>query len=370
MRITPLEIRQHTFNKSFRGYDTESVDAFLFSLSQEWERISEDVRNSRQQLEVAEKEIIRMKEIENSLFKTLKAAEDAQQNINAKAEAEANLITDKAQQDAEEIMNEAKKKADMMVSESENKAKFLIEEAVNDLKSYERDFKAMERYKDYLVVELKSFANDALDKVTKFEERINTRTSEARLNELDVKVAEKIAEPIVQVVVSEPMAEIVEPEMEENADELVIREEPVKLEEETQPVEIQEVESNFLMQFPPKSENQLSHSIFKGEIEEPRKPIVETEIEFNPANDFDDENEELPTAHAIIKPEHTSEALHNSFNETADNLMKEMKATRGRPRKITPNDGGLPTVSSVMEEFTKETPATISNGGGSFFDSI
>ncbi len=370
MRITPLEIRQHTFDKSFRGYDTESVDAFLLSLSQEWERISEDVRNSKQQLEIAEKEIVRMKEIENSLFKTLKAAEDAQQNINAKAEAESSLITDKARQDAEEITNEAQKKANMLVSESENKAKFLVEEAVNDLKNYERDFKAMERYKDYLVVELKSFANDALDKVTKFEERINTRTSEARLNELDIKMAEKIAVPVPLVNNSASDDVVNEPQTETIVDESVKTEEPVKVEEESQPVEIQEVESNFIMQFPPKTENQPTYSIFTGEIEEPRKPVVETEIEFNPANDFDDENEELPTVHTIIKPEPTPEALHNAFNETADNLMKEMKATRGRPRKISTNDGGLPTVSSVMEEFTKEAPATISNGGGSFFDNI
>ena len=370
MRITPLEIRQHTFDKSFRGYDTESVDAFLLSLSQEWERVSEDVRNSKHQLEVAEKEIVRMKEIENSLFKTLKAAEDAQQNINAKAQAEASLITDKARQDAEEITNEAQKNANMLVSESENKAKFLVEEAVNDLKNYERDFKAMERYKDYLVVELKSFANDALDKVTKFEERINTRTNEARLNELDNKVTEKMAEPIVPVVVSESTAESAEPEMEEIMDELLKTEEPLKLEEESQSIEIQEVESNFMMQFPPKTENQPTYSIFTGEVEKPQTPIVETEVEFNPANDFDDENEELPTVHTIVKAEPTPETLHNSFNETADNLMKEMKATRGRPRKITPNDGSLPTVSSVMEEFTKDAPATISNGGGSFFDNI
>jgi cell division initiation protein len=371
MRITPLEIRQHTFDKSFRGYDTESVDAFLLSLSQEWERISEDVRNSKQQLEVAEKEIVRMKEIENSLFKTLKAAEDAQQNINAKAEAEASLITDKARQDAEEITNEAQKKANMLVSESENKAKFLVEEAVNDLKNYERDFKAMERYKDYLVVELKSFANDALDKVTKFEERINTRTSETRLNELNIKVAEKIAEPIVPVVGAEPVAEVKEPEIEAIAEELIKPEEPVEIEESLQIPESQEVESNFMMQFPPKTESSPTFSIYKREeVEETPKSTVDTEIEFNPANDFDDENEELPTVHAIVKPEPTPEALHNAFNETADNLMKEMKATRGRPRKITTNDGGLPTVSSVMEEFTKEAPATISNGGGSFFDNI
>ncbi len=370
MRITPLEIRQHTFDKSFRGYDTESVDAFLLSLSQEWERISEDVRNSKHQLEVAEKEIVRMKEIENSLFKTLKAAEDAQQNINARAEAESKLITDKARQDAEEITSQAEKKANMLVSESENKAKFLVEEAVNDLKNYERDFKAMERYKDYLVVELKSFANDALDKVTKFEERINTRTSEARLNELDIKVAEKVAEPSISVIIPEPVIEVADLLIETTIIQQTQTEEAVQVIEKLQIVESHEVESNFIMQFPPKTENQPTYSIFTGEIEEPRKPIVDTEIDFNVANDFDDENEELPTVHSIVKPEPTPEALHNSFNETADNLMKEMKATRGRPRKISTNDGGLPTVSSVMEEFTKDAPAAISNGGGSFFDNI
>lgn len=372
MRITPLEIRQHTFDKSFRGYDTESVDAFLLSLSQEWERISEDVRHSKQQLEVAEKETVRMKEIENSLFKTLKAAEDAQQNINAKAEAEASLIMDKARQDAEEITAEAQKKADMVVSESENKAKFLVDEAVNDLKNYERDFKAMERYKDYLVVELKSFANDALDKVTKFEERINARTNETRLNELEIKVVDKIPESFAPVGVEESVN--ITPNTTDNAVLVVKVEEKSVAGEIMQPIDHQGDEADFMMQFPPKYDAEVViNPPIEERNEEIRNPnLVETEIDFNPANDFDDENEELPTVHSIIKPEPsaTLENLHNSFNETADNLMKEMKATRGRPRKITTHNGGLPTVTSVMEEFTKETPATISNGGGSFFDNI
>ncbi len=363
MRITPLEIRQHTFDKSFRGYDTESVDAFLLSLSQEWERVSEDLRQSKQQLEVAEKEIVRMKELEGSLFKTLKAAEDAQQNINSTAQAEADLITDQARMEAITIAREAQKNADMIVSEAENKAKFLVEEAVNDLKNYERDFKAMERYKDYLVVELKSFANDALDKVTKFEERINTRSSEARLNELNIRVTEKLAEPVAPVV------------------EAIVAE-PVKVEEViAEPIVNQEVEAVL----PVVEEVQ---AVTKTEV-------VETEIDFNPANDYDDENDELPTVHTIVQPEpevvnpafvqpvqeiektsfvHPASAIESptdAFNETADNLMKEMKATRGRPRKIIKDDnGGLPTVSSVMEEFSKEAPVAISNGGGSFFDNI
>ena len=366
MRITPLEIRQHTFNKSFRGYDTESVDAFLLSLSQEWERISEDFRQSKQQLEIAEKEIVRMKEIENSLFKTLKAAEDAQQNINAKAEAEASLITDKARQDAEEITQEAQKSAAMVISESENKAKFLVEEAVNDLKNYERDFKAMERYKDYLVVELKSFANDALDKVIKFEERTNLRTSEARLNELDIKISEEIAEPVIIPSFAEiTTAEII-----------------LELPQNIEPVENQFVEGIKEEDKTVEAQPEPIHVIFARESEESTKPVVDTEIDFDPANDFDDENQELPTVHSIVHTDTqtlfssfskivpVTETSSDSFNETADNLTKEMKATRGRPRKLTSNESGLPTVSSIMQELGKDAPATISNGGGSFFDDI
>ncbi|MEA5458625.1 DivIVA domain-containing protein [Arcicella sp. LKC2W] len=377
MRITPLEIRQHTFDKSFRGYDTESVDAFLLSLSQEWERVSEELRQSKQQLEVAEREIVRMKEIENSLFKTLKAAEDAQQEINAKAQAEADLITDKAKKDAEEITAEAQKGADMVISEAESKAKFLVEDAVNDLKNYERDFKAMERYKDYLVVELKSFANDALDKVTKFEERINSRTNEARLNDLDIKIAEKKAEIVAPV--------------------------PVVVAQET-PIEeiVQEAEENTIIEQNVVSAQNQETIIAVSSVVEEHKPVIieavkEPEIDFEPASDFDDEDAELPTVHAILSEEENvelptvntilnedvelptvnailGEEQHSDFpslpfNEIADNLTREMKAARGRPRK-TSKDDNLPTVSSVMEEFAKESPAAISNGGGSFFDNI
>lgn len=394
MRITPLEIRQHTFDKSFRGYDTESVDAFLLSLSQEWERVSEELRQSKQQLEVAEREIVRMKEIENSLFKTLKAAEDAQQEINAKAQAEADLITDKAKKDAEEITAEAQKGADMVISEAESKAKFLVEDAVNDLKNYERDFKAMERYKDYLVVELKSFANDALDKVTKFEERINSRTNEARLNDLDIKIAEKKAEIVAPVPV------------------VVVQETPI---EEI----VQEAEENTIIEQNVVSAQNQETIIAVSSVVEEHKPVIieavkEPEIDFEPASDFDDEDAELPTVHAILSEEENvelptvntilseeekielptvntilnededvelptvnailGEEQHSDFpslpfNEIADNLTREMKAARGRPRK-TSKDDNLPTVSSVMEEFAKESPAAISNGGGSFFDNI
>ena len=308
-----------------------------------------------------------MKEIENSLFKTLKAAEDAQREINGKAQAEANLITEKARKNAEEIANEAHRKANMTVSEAENKAKFLVDDGVNNLKNYERDFKAMERYKDYLVVELKSFANDALDKVTKFEERINTRTNEASLSDLGIKAIRPSSILPIET----------ERKTEDKLAEIESVEEPILEQRTIQTPVNQEVIGSVLAISQDK----------KIEIAEP-----EPKIDFEPANDYDDENEELPTVHAIVQEDvsaintsfyqdtpfenpFTNQEVKanvntNLFSETADSLMKEMKATRGRPRKIVREDGGLPTVSSVMEELSKDAPATISNGGGSFFDNI
>ena len=74
MKITPLEIRQKTFERTLRGYDKDEVNAFLLSLSQEWERMMDEVKEVRQKLESSEREVGKLREVETSLFKTLKTA--------------------------------------------------------------------------------------------------------------------------------------------------------------------------------------------------------------------------------------------------------------------------------------------------------
>ena len=53
MRITPLEIRQKAFEKKMRGYDKDAVDAFVNSLSHEWERLLDENKNVSKQLETS-----------------------------------------------------------------------------------------------------------------------------------------------------------------------------------------------------------------------------------------------------------------------------------------------------------------------------
>ncbi len=79
MKISAIDIRKHTFEKIFRGYNPDEVDAFLNSLSQEWERFSSENSMLKMQLEYAEKELSKLKDIESTLFRTLKSAEDVSQ---------------------------------------------------------------------------------------------------------------------------------------------------------------------------------------------------------------------------------------------------------------------------------------------------
>lgn len=195
MKVTPLEIRQQTFEKVFRGYDKDAVDAYLTSLSQEWERGQDELRTLRQRNEQLQEEISRLKAIENTLYRTLQMAEEttSQMTRNAQAEAdqrlqsahaEADETLAKARAEATETLESARKQANMLLLDAENRSRFMLEESVEELRGLERDYKAIERYKEYLVTEIKRFAGDALEKVTRFEEKVQRQTFEAKFGEL------------------------------------------------------------------------------------------------------------------------------------------------------------------------------------------
>ena len=91
MKITPIEIRQKTFERTFRGYDKDEVQGFLQILSAEWERIIDEKKELSIKLESAEREITKLREVENSLYKTLKTAEDTGASMIEQANKAAEL---------------------------------------------------------------------------------------------------------------------------------------------------------------------------------------------------------------------------------------------------------------------------------------
>lgn len=179
MKVTPLEIRQKSFEKVFRGYDKDEVTAFLQTLSQEWERMVDDYKELKFKLESSHDEIRKLREVESSLFKTLKTAEDTGSNMIEQAKRTADLHMKETQMKAEAVINESKSKAKAMIENAEHKTKQIIESMEDEVKSLEQTYKMLENYRDNMISDLRNIADSTLEKV----ERINAQKSRSSFEE-------------------------------------------------------------------------------------------------------------------------------------------------------------------------------------------
>lgn len=165
MKITPLEIRQKSFEKHFRGYDKDEVNAFLLTLSQEWERLVDEHKESRIKLEAAEREVMKLREVESSLYKTLKTAEDTGASVIEQARQAADLHLRESQFKADAMLNEAKMKANNTLDEAEQRAKQVLVDMEERLRTMVEDYKKLELTRNDLLLELKRISEDTLERV-------------------------------------------------------------------------------------------------------------------------------------------------------------------------------------------------------------
>lgn len=165
MRVTPLDIRQKTFEKNFRGYQIEEVNAFLQTLSQEWERLMDENKELRIKLEATEREVTKLREVETSLYKTLKTAEDTGANVIEQARVAADLHLRESQLRAEALINEARAKAKDTIEESDERARQIVDEMEDRLRTLVESYKKLESTREDLLADLKRMANETIDKV-------------------------------------------------------------------------------------------------------------------------------------------------------------------------------------------------------------
>lgn len=257
MKITPLEIRQHEFEKTFRGYNIEEVDNFLGTLSQEWERVLNESKMLRMQLEIAEKEANKLREIEMTLFKTLKTAEDTSTMITDQASQQADKHIHESKLKGEKVLMEAQQKANDIVKQAEDRAKYIKDEVLGDVKILERDFRAMDHYKTNLLVQMRSLSNATLEHVQRFEDKFDKEGVDAKFKEATsmlteeeenkvsveieaVTIAPVAIETIIEEVIENPLPvfdNIVANEISSIAPELLVETEP----EESAEIIVEEV---------------------------------------------------------------------------------------------------------------------------------
>ncbi|WP_341227081.1 DivIVA domain-containing protein [uncultured Arcticibacterium sp.] len=187
MKITALEIKQHEFEKSFRGYNIEEVDIFLNNLASEWERTSNESKMLRMQLEIAEKEAAKLREVEMSLIKTLQSAESTSNKITEHAKIEAERKLEEAQLSSSNIIENAKKEAEMILANAKSESETILSSAnsqsesilsnaktavsesqqalINQESSLKTEITALESYKQEVVNQLQAISSLTSQKI-------------------------------------------------------------------------------------------------------------------------------------------------------------------------------------------------------------
>ncbi len=184
MKITPLEIRKRTFEKQIRGYDKEEVNAFLLSLSHEWENALDRIKTLELQLKKTEADVIKLREVEASLYKTLKTAEDTGVNMINQAKKTAELHLKETQMNADGLLNESKSRARNIIDDAELKSRQILDGMDNELKELARVYTMLEDHRDEILNELTNLSTITLQRVQKVSDNLTHFDLDKKLQEM------------------------------------------------------------------------------------------------------------------------------------------------------------------------------------------
>ena len=111
MRITPLDIRNHGFQRRLRGYDREEVDAFMRMVSEDYESLLRESQTLREKLARSETRIEDLASTETVLKETLTTAQKLGADLQRTAMKEAEVMISEAEIKGEKILDAAHRRA-------------------------------------------------------------------------------------------------------------------------------------------------------------------------------------------------------------------------------------------------------------------
>jgi cell division initiation protein len=119
MPLTPLDIHNKEFGRSFRGYDEDEVNEFLDQVIKDYEALIRENKELHNQLAALQERLDHFTNIEETLSKTIIVAQETADEVKNNAKKEAQLILKEAEKNADRIINESLAKSRKIALEME-----------------------------------------------------------------------------------------------------------------------------------------------------------------------------------------------------------------------------------------------------------
>jgi cell division initiation protein len=161
-QITPIEIRQKSFERRFRGYNPDEVNAFLHALAHAWEKLTVRLGEVESTLEDSRKEVSRLQGVENALLKTIKEAEFTAHSILERAKKEAELQTKATKIETEKMIHEAQERVKTIEEDNRSRHWSLKKQMELELAETKKVAQETETYRSRFLQKLQHLAEDIL----------------------------------------------------------------------------------------------------------------------------------------------------------------------------------------------------------------
>ena len=108
--LTPVDIHNKEFKRSFRGYNEDEIDDFLDRVGNDYEKLYRENRQLQENIDRMEKELARFQRLETTLHETLVVAQKTAEEVKENAQREKENILTAAQLEAGKMIAQAEAK--------------------------------------------------------------------------------------------------------------------------------------------------------------------------------------------------------------------------------------------------------------------
>ena len=126
--LTPMEIHDHQFKKSFRGYNENEVDDFLDKIVEDFEKLLRENERLKNQLNTSENELDHYRKLEKTLNDTLMVAQRTADEVITAAKKNADELKENTARECQTIREQARFEAQQQIAGAMTKRDAILAE--------------------------------------------------------------------------------------------------------------------------------------------------------------------------------------------------------------------------------------------------
>ncbi len=126
--LTPMDIHNKEFKRSFRGYNEDEIDEFLDQVVNDYEKLYRENDTLKEELERNKKNIEQYQRLEKNLQDTLLVAQRTAEEVISTARANAAELKENTARECQNMRHEAELAAKRQIDEAANKVRDVVAE--------------------------------------------------------------------------------------------------------------------------------------------------------------------------------------------------------------------------------------------------